>query len=75
MVALFIDGVVLVITPLLLLTVDQMAEMQVILQVKGSVEAHHLDEIPISLLRELIVPQIHEIGYKSTSTMFLSTSP
>ena len=75
MVALFVGGIVLVIVPLLSLTADQMAKIRVTLQVEGSVDAHHLDEIQTSLLRELIIPQMHEIGYDSTSTMFLLTSP
>ena len=65
----------LVIVPLLSLTVDQMAKIRVALQVEVSIEAHHLDEISASLLRELIIPRMHKIGYHSTSTMFLFTSP
>ena len=65
----------LVIVPLLSLTVDQMAKIRVALQVEVSIEAHHLDEISASLLRELIIPRMHKIGYDSTSTMFLFTSP
>ena len=56
MVASFSGGIVLVIVPLLSLTADQMAKIRVALQIEGSVEAHHLDEIPTSLLMELIIP-------------------
>ena len=52
-----------------------MTKIRVALQVEGSVEVHHLDEISTDLLRELIIPQMHKIGYDSTSTMFLFTSP
>ena len=48
---------------------------RVALQVEGSVETHHIDEIPTDLLQELIIPRMHEIGYDSTSTMFLFISP
>ena len=44
-----------------------MAKIRVDLQVDGSVEAQHIDEVPTNLLRELIIPQMHEIGYDSTS--------
>ena len=74
MIALFVGRIVLVIVPLLLLTVDQMAKIRVALQVDGSVEAHHIDEVPTDLLRELIIPRMHTIGYDSTSTMFLFAS-
>ena len=50
MVTLFVGGIVLVIVPLLLLTADQMAKIRMALQVEGSVEAHHIDEIPTDLL-------------------------
>ena len=45
------------------------------LQGEGSVSAYHLDDIPSDLLLELIIPAMLTIGYDSTSTMFLFTSP
>ena len=75
MVATMTGGIILVIVPLLSLTADQMAKIRVALMSEGSVEAHHADEIPTELLNEIVIPRMHEIGYNSTSTMFIFTSP
>ena len=68
-------GIILVTVPLLSLTADQMAKIRVVLMPEGSVEAHDDDEIPTKLLNEIVIPRMHEIGYNSTSTMFIFTSP
>ena len=75
MVDLFVGGIILIIVPLLSLSADQMAKIRVELQAERSVEAHHIEVIPMDLLHELIIPQMHEVGYNSTtSIMFLFTS-
>ena len=75
MIATMVGGIVLVIVPLLLLAADQMAKVRVALQCHGSIEAHHIDKIPLSLIIELIIPRMLEIGYNSNSIMFIFVSP
>ena len=68
-------GVILVIVPLLSLTADQMKKNWVALQIHGLVEAYNMDEIPLSLIIERIIPIMLEIGYSSNSTTFLFIFP
>ena len=75
MTATFAGGIILVIVPLLALTADQMVKIRIALQGEGSGSAYHLDDIPLELLLELIIPAMHMIGYDSSSTMFPFTSP
>ena len=75
MIATMVGGIILVIVPLLSLTADRMEKVRVALQCHGSIEAHHIDEIPLSLIIELIIPRMLEIGYNSNSIMFIFDSP
>ena len=65
-----VGRIILVIVPLLSLTADKMAKIRVSLQSHGSIYAHHIDEIPLSLIIELIIPRMFEIGYNSNLIMF-----
>ena len=62
MITTMVGRIVLVIVSLLLLTADQMAKVRVALESHGSIEAHHIDKIPLSLVIELIIPRMLEIG-------------
>ena len=75
MIATMVQGIVLVIVPLLALTADAMAKIKEAIQHYGSVEAHHLDEILPTTLWDIIIPRMDEIQYNTSSTMFLFSSP
>ena len=72
------NGITLIFVPLLSLSADQMAKMEEAKQCFGSVETHHLDELPTDdggAALEAIVNRIKELEDATTSTMFLFASP
>ena len=75
MIATFIGGIIVVIVPLLALTVDQMAKIEVSLQDCGSVTAVHLNELTGEQINGEVLPRMHEIDYNFESTMYIFTSP
>ena len=75
MIATMIKGIVLILFRLLALTVDQMAKIKEAIERYGSVEAHYLSEIRPPSLRQTIIPCMEEIEYRTSSTMFLFSSP
>jgi len=68
---------VIIFVPLLSLSADQMAKMEQAKQNLGSVETHHLDELPDDGGESLhtIVDRISQIEDETTSTIFLFSSP
>ena len=56
MVATMVNGITIVIIPLLALTADQMANLIKAVQLHGSVEAHHLDDTSPSTIANTIIP-------------------
>ena len=70
-------GVVIIFVPLLSLSADQMNKMKEASQKYGTVETHHLDELPDDGGKKLarIVNRIEELQETTTSTIFLFTSP
>ena len=75
MVATMVNGITIVIIPLLALTADQMANLIKAIQLHGSVEAHHLDDTSPSAIANTIIPRMDEIGHHTSSSMFLLSSP
>ena len=70
-----INGIILIIIPLLALTADQMPNTMNAVQEHGSIEAHHLDDISPSAVCNNIIPRMDEIEYITSSTIFLFSSP
>ena len=66
-----VNGTMLVIAPLLVLTADQVAKIGHAIQKHGSVKAYHLDDTTPSQIRDDIIPQLNRIKYDSSLTMFL----
>ena len=75
MLAKMVNGIILVIIPLLALTADQMANVINAIQLHGSFESHYFDNTSRSAITNGIIPRIHKIGYDMSSTMFLFLSP
>ena len=75
MAATFLNGIVIVIVPLLALTADQISKIEEANQDRGSIKAVHLDELSSATIDNEVVPRMHAIGYDSKSTLFLFTSP
>ena len=75
MVATMVNGVILVIIPLLALTSDQISNITTAIQDHGSMEAHHLDDTNPAIIRGEIIPRIEQIPYNTSSTMFIFSSP
>ena len=73
-IATFVGGIIVVIVPLLALTVDQMAKIEEALQDCGSVSAVHLNKLSRAKINSDFIPRMHEIGYDSSPTMFVSIS-
>ena len=72
-----VGGVVIIFVPLLSLSADQMNKMKEANQKYGTVETHHLDELPDDRGKTLgrIVTRIEGLKATTTSTIFLFTSP
>lgn len=75
MTAVIVNGMILVIIPLLALTVDQKANIMNVMQVDGSIEAHNLDDMTRQNLQDIVIPRMDEIPYDMLSTIFLFSSP
>ena len=73
--ATMVNGILLVIIPLLAPTYYQMANFINAIQLHGSFEAHHLDNTSHSAITNYIISRMHKIGYDMSSTMFLFSSP
>ena len=73
MVGSMVGGMWLIIVPLLSLTADTMAKMEEHVDTKGSIETHHLDEIPdeSGIFHKRIIPLMESIDCKSSSIIFL----
>lgn len=72
------NGIVVIFIPLLSLSADQMVKMKEAKQLLGSVETHHLDELPTNDGGESlqkIVNRMSQLQEETTSTMFLFLSP
>jgi len=72
------NGIVVIFIPLLSLSADQMVKMKEAKQILGSVETHHLDELPTNDGGESlqkIVNRMSQLQEETTSTMFLFLSP
>ena len=75
MIITMIGGVIIILILLFALTADQMAKIKEAMEEYGYVEAHNLDEITSSTLRQTIIPCMDDIKYGTSSTMFLFLSP
>ena len=75
MIATMVNGIILVIIPLLSLTADQMANVMNAVQVNGSVEAHNLDDMASSAITQTVIPRMDSIGYHTSSIVFIFSSP
>ena len=63
MTAVMVNGITLVIIPLLALTADQMANVMNAMQIDGSIEAHNMDATTRHSLTNDIIPRMDEIPY------------
>ena len=68
-------GIALIIVPLLALTADQVEKIRRANSSFGSVEAHHIDDLTESFIRESLIPRMMEISPRSSSCMYLFCSP
>ena len=75
LIATMVGGIALVLVLLLSLTADILEGLRRSSDLHGSVEAHHVDDLSVSAVRETLVPRINEIGRDSGSVMFLLCSP
>ena len=75
MVATMVNGVILVIIPLLALTADQISNTTTAIQDHGSEEAHHLDDTTPAIIRGEIIPRMEQIPYNTSSTMVIFSLP
>lgn len=77
MIGTVLGGIAVNIIPLLSLSGTQMEKIKSAAQQFGSVEAHHLDELPqgSDVLERDIIPRLNEITQASSSTVYLFVSP
>jgi len=75
LVATMVNGIILVIVPLLALSADQMANIIGAIRDFVSSEGHHLGELSRSQINNDVIPRMDDIQYSTSSTMFLFTSP
>ena len=75
MTVVMVNGIILVIVPLLALTANQMANIMNAMQVDGSIEAHNLDDTSRTALHDIVIPRMDKIPYDTSSKIFLLSSP
>ena len=71
-------GITIVFVPLLSLSADQMKKMEEAKECFGSVETHHLDELPTDdggVALQRVVDRIKQLDETTKSTIFLFASP